>query len=71
METVISQNTDKKLICRLFKTDVKAYYFHFGYQRTVSSQKKHHTRSNKYLFRHFFLYETKFKSKFDCASHMN
>ena len=58
-------------IFRLFKTGVKADYFHFGYQRTVSSQKKHQAGSNKYLFCHFFLYETKFKSKFDCASHMN
>ena len=53
-------------IFRLFKAD----YFHFGYQRTVSSRKKH-VGSNKYLFCHFFLYEAKFKSKFDCASHMN
>ena len=56
METLITQNTNKNFIFRLFKTDVKADYFHFSYQRTVSSQKKHHTKSNKYLFRHFFLY---------------
>ena len=71
MEIVISKIQTRKIIFRLFKTDVKADYFQFGYQMTVSSQKKHHVRSNKYLFRPFLLYETKFKSKFDCASHIN
>ena len=54
METVIFQNTDKKLIFRLFKADLREDNFHFGYQRRVSSQRKYHTRSNRYLFRHIF-----------------
>ena len=65
METVISQNTDKQYIFRLFKTDVKVDYFHFGYQRNTIRA------ATIIYFAISLLYETKFKSKFDCPSQMN